>query len=137
MFHILEPLTPPVFALFFIIAGTELSISVFATGLIVLLGTASLVSRFVGKWTGIYLGARLTGAPARVKKYLGFCLMPQAGVALGLALYVRTSPLALSAAPQAREYLSLTVNVVLLSVFVSQIIGPAFSRYGIRKGLGL
>jgi len=137
VFDILEPLTPPVFALFFIIAGTELSISVFATGLTVLLGTASLVSRFAGKWTGIYLGARLTGAPAAVKKYLGFCLMPQAGVALGLALYVRTSPLALSAAPHAREYLSLTVDVVLLSVFISQIIGPAFSRYGIKKGLGL
>lgn len=137
VFEILEPLTPPIFALFFIIAGTELSISVFATGLIVLLGTASLVSRFAGKWVGIYLGAGLTGAPANVKKYLGFCLMPQAGVALGLALFVRTSPLALSAAPHAGEHLSLTVNIVLLSVFISQIIGPAFSRYGIKKGLGL
>jgi Kef-type K+ transport system membrane component KefB len=137
VFEILEPLTPPVFALFFIIAGTELSISVFATGLIVLLGTASLVSRFAGKWLGIYLGAGLTRAPGVVKKYLGFCLMPQAGVALGLALFVRTSPAALSAGPRAAEYLTLTVNVVLLSVFISQIIGPAFSRYGIKKGLGL
>ncbi len=137
VFEILEPLTPPVFALFFIIAGTELSVSVFATGAIVILGAASLVSRFVGKWIGIYLGAVLTGAPERVKRYLGFCLMPQAGVALGLALFVRTSPLALSAGAQAKEYLSLTVNVVLLSVFISQIIGPAFSRYGIKKGLGL
>ena len=137
VFEILEPLTPPVFALFFIIAGTELSISVFTTGLVVLLGTASLVTRFAGKLAGIYVGAAVTRAPEAVKKFLGFCLMPQAGVALGLALFVRTSPIALSAAPHAREYLSLTVNVVLLSVFISQIVGPAVSRYGIKKGLGL
>jgi len=137
VFDLLEPLTPPVFALFFIIAGTGLSVSVFTTGLTVLLGTASLVSRFAGKWAGIYLSSRLTRAPAAVRKYLGFCLMPQAGVALGLALYVRTSPLALSAGPETRQYLSLAGDVVLLSVFISQVVGPAFSRYGIKKGLGL
>jgi Kef-type K+ transport system membrane component KefB len=137
VFEILEPLTPPVFALFFVIAGTELSISVFATGFTVLLGTASLLSRFAGKWAGVYLASALTAAPRAVKKYLGFCLVPQAGVALGLALFVRTSPVALSMPPEAREYLSLTVNVVLLSVFISQLIGPAVSRYGIKKGIGL
>jgi Kef-type K+ transport system membrane component KefB len=137
VFEILEPLTPPVFALFFVIAGTELSISVFASGFIVLLGTASLLSRFAGKWLGIYAGAALTCAPRQIKKYLGFCLVPQAGVALGLALFVRTSPLAAMLPPGARESLGLTVDVVLLSVFISQLIGPAVSRYGIKKGVGL
>ena len=137
VFEVLEPLTPPIFALFFVIAGTELSISVFGSGLIVLLGTAAILSRFAGKWLGIYLGSSLTDAPREVRKYLGFCLVPQAGVALGLALFVRTSPLAMSLPPGAREYMKLTVDVVLLSVFISQIVGPAVSRYGIRKGVGL
>jgi Kef-type K+ transport system membrane component KefB len=137
VFEILEPLTPPIFALFFVIAGTELSISVFASGFIVLLGTAAILSRFAGKWAGIYLGASLTRAPDEVRKYLGFCLVPQAGVALGLALFVRTSPLAMSLPPGAREYMALTVDVVLLSVFISQIVGPAVSRYGIKRGVGL
>lgn len=137
VFEVLEPLTPPIFALFFIIAGTELSISVFASGFIVLLGTAAILSRFAGKWLGIYLGSSLTGAPEEVRKYLGFCLVPQAGVALGLALFVRTSPLAMSLPAGAREYMGLTVNVVLLSVFISQLVGPAVSRHGIKKGIGL
>jgi Kef-type K+ transport system membrane component KefB len=137
VFEILEPLSPPIFALFFIMAGTELRLSVFTSGLVVLLGTTALVSRFLGKCAGIYLGSRLVGAPEKVRKYLGYCLMPQAGVALGLALFVRTSPVMLEASEEASGYLSLTVNVVLLSVFISQVIGPAVSRFGIRRGVGL
>jgi Kef-type K+ transport system membrane component KefB len=137
VFEVLEPLSPPIFALFFVIAGTELALSVFATFTVVLLGVVSLVARFLGKYVGIYLGSKLTAAPERVEKYLGFCLVPQAGVAIGLALFVRSSPVMLSASFEAQQYLSFTVDVVLLSVFISQLIGPAVSKFGIRRGVGL
>lgn len=137
VFEVLEPLAPPVFALFFILAGTELDTSVFARGGIVLLGAIYLLSRFLGKLTGIYLGGSVTRSPERVRKYLGFCLFPQAGVAIGLALFVQTSPVTIAAPAPARETLSLVVNIVLFSVFVNALIGPVISKYGIKKGLGL
>ncbi len=137
VFEVLEPLAPPVFALFFILAGTELDTSVFARGGIVLLGAIYLLSRFLGKLTGIYSGGSVTRSPERVRKYLGFCLFPQAGVAIGLALFVQTSPVTIAAPAPARETLSLVVNIVLFSVFVNALIGPVISKYGIKKGLGL
>jgi NhaP-type Na+/H+ or K+/H+ antiporter len=137
VFDVLEPLTPPVFALFFILAGTELNTSVLAKGGVILLGVLCLASRFLGKLAGTYLGGTVARAPERVRKYLGFCLFPQAGVAVGLALYVQGSQVALSASPEVRELLSLIVNVILFSVFVNGIIGPAISKFGIKKGLGL
>lgn len=137
VFEVLEPLAPPVFALFFILAGTELNTSVFEHGGIVLLGALYLVSRFLGKSTGIYFGGTVTRSPERVRKYLGLCLFPQAGVAVGLALFVQTSPVTLAAPAPVRETFSLVVNIVLFSVFVNALIGPVISRYGIRKGLGL
>ena len=59
------------------------------------------------------------------------------GVAIGLALFVQTSPVTLAASPAVRELLSLIVNVILFSVFVNELIGPVISKYGIKKGLGL
>ena len=134
IFASFEPLTPPVFALFFILAGAELDLGVFSRGLVVLLGVVYLAARFGGKAAGVTLGALLVRAPTAVRRYLSFCLFPQAGVAIGLALVVQSSPL-FSAAPEAvREMLRMLVNVVLLSVFVNELIGPLISRYGILRG---
>ena len=134
IFASFEPLTPPVFALFFILAGAELDLGVFSRGLVVLLGVVYLAARFSGKAAGVTLGALLVRAPAAVRRYLSFCLFPQAGVAIGLALVVQSSPL-FSAAPEAvREMLRMLVNVVLFSVFVNELIGPLISRYGILRG---
>lgn len=134
IFASFEPLTPPVFALFFILAGAELDLGVFSRGLVVLLGVVYLAARFGGKAAGVTLGALLVRAPAAVRRYLSFCLFPQAGVAIGLALVVQSSPL-FSAAPEAvREMLRMLVNVVLFSVFVNELIGPLISRYGILRG---
>lgn len=134
IFASFEPLTPPVFALFFILAGAELDLGVFSRGLVALLGVVYLAARFGGKAAGVTLGALLVRAPAAVRRYLSFCLFPQAGVAIGLALVVQSSPL-FSAAPEAvREMLRMLVNVVLFSVFVNELIGPLISRYGILRG---
>lgn len=134
IFASFEPLTPPVFALFFILAGAELDLGVFSRGLVVLLGVVYLAARFGGKAAGVTLGALLVRAPVAVRRYLSFCLFPQAGVAIGLALVVQSSPL-FSAAPEAvREMLRMLVNVVLFSVFVNELIGPLISRYGILRG---
>lgn len=134
IFTAFEPLTPPIFALFFILAGAELDLSVIGRGMVVLLGVVYLAARFGGKVAGVTLGALLVGAPVKVRRYLSFCLFPQAGVAIGLALVVQSSTL-FSAAPAAvQEMLRLLTNVVLFSVFVNELIGPLISRYGIIRG---
>lgn len=135
IFDIIEPLTPPIFALFFILAGTELDVAVFSKGFVVLIGLLYLVSRFAGKVAGIQAAGLLTKTPARIRNYLGFCLFPQAGVAIGLALFIRTSPAILNAEAHVQEMLSVGVNIVLLSVFVNELVGPILSRFGIKKGI--
>jgi hypothetical protein len=134
IFGVIEPLTPPIFALFFVLAGTELEIAVFAEGFVVLIGFLYLASRFAGKMAGIQVAGLLTRTPGRIRNYLGFCLFPQAGVAIGLALFVKTSPALADAPAEIRQLLGLSVNVVLLSIFINELVGPVLSRFGIRRG---
>ena len=139
IFTILEPLTPPVFALFFIIAGTELHISVFSKGLIVFWSLIYLISRFLGKMTGVYIASVISKAPDTIKRYLGFCLFPQAGVAIGLVLLVQSSPVIVNSSVYIKDIhiLVIIVNIVLLNVLINELIGPVVSRYGIKKGADL
>ena len=135
LFMVLEPVTPPIFALFFILAGAELQLSVFAEVSVVILGLAYLAARFAGKFTGAYVGARVMGAPAAVRRYLGFCLFPQAGVAIGLALFLRGSSMVATAGADVQRLVTQLVNIVLLSVFINELIGPLISRFGVTRGV--
>jgi Kef-type K+ transport system membrane component KefB len=137
IFTTLEPVTPPLFALFFILAGAELNIAVFTGGITLYYGFMYLVSRFAGKYTGVFLGALATRAPAGVRRYLGFCLFPQAGVAIGLALFLQTSPLLLQSSPEVRQMLVSIINIILMTVFINELIGPVISRFGIVKGVDI
>ncbi len=137
IFRVVEPITPPIFALFFILAGTELQISVFSQGMVIIFGLVYIIARFLGKFAGIFAGSILTKADSSIRKYLGFCLFPQAGVAIGLVLLVQTSPVIEHAPQEVREKLVLIVNIILLSIFVNELVGPAISKYGIVKGADL
>ena len=75
--------TPPLFLLFFVISGISLNVSVLPT--VGLVGACYVAFRVLGKWSGAALGSRIVHAPPNVQKYLGFTLIPQAGVAIGLA----------------------------------------------------
>jgi len=137
IFHIIEPITPPIFAMFFVLAGTELEISVFTKGIVIVYGLVYVVSRFAGKYAGTYFSAVITKSDAKIRKYLGFCLFPQAGVAIGLVLLVQTSPILDSAPPVVKETLVLIVNIVLFSIFINELIGPVITKFGITKGTEL
>ncbi|MFC1490909.1 cation:proton antiporter [Candidatus Latescibacterota bacterium] len=139
IFTIMEPLTTPVFALFFIIAGTKLHISVFSQGIVMLWGAVYIISRFMGKASGVYIASVLTKAPDAVRKYLSFCLFPQAGVAIGLVLLVQGSA-AIAESPvyiNNIHILDVLVNIVLLNVLINELIGPAVTKYGIKHGADL
>jgi len=136
LFMVLEPVTPPIFALFFILAGAEMQLSVFfAERIILVYGVVYLAARFAGKFAGAYTGARVMGAPAGVRRFLGFCLFPQAGVAIGLALFLQGAGVVAAAGPDIQRLVTLLVNIVLLSVFINELIGPSISRFGVTRGI--
>ena len=134
IFRILRPLTPPIYALFFVIAGTELRPAVLADPQILLLGGVYIVTRAIGKYGGVWVGCRLSKTTTAIRNYLGICMLPQAGVAIGLVLLIEASP-AMAALPvQYQPIIATMVNIILLSVFVNELIGPPLSRFAIIRG---
>lgn len=134
IFRFLEPFTPPIYALFFVIAGTELNPSILADSTILILGLVYIVARAIGKYGGVYLGSTLSKVEPEIRNNLGICMLPQAGVAIGLVLLIQSSPL-LAGLPAAQQTIVETmVNIILLSVFVNEIVGPPLSRGAIIRG---
>lgn len=134
IFHIIRPLTPPIYALFFVIAGTELRPEIVTQLDVLILGGAYIVARAFGKYFGVVLGARLSRAPERIRRYLGLCMFPQAGVAIGLVLLVEASPMLAGLTGQYGQIVESMVSIVLLSVFVNELVGPPLSKYALVRG---
>jgi len=130
---VLDSLSPPLYAAFFAIAGTELSLSVFSSGPVLLLGFVFIISRAIGKYGGVYAGAVISRSDRLVRNYLGLAMLPQAGVAIGLVLFLQAAPF-LQNSP---ELSSTMVSIVLLSVFVNELTGPPASKYALIRGATL
>ena len=110
--------TSPLFALFFVISGAELELSVFADWAIVLVGLVYIVFRSLGKYTGAFGSAKLCRCEPAICKYLGITLLPQAGVALGMC----TTAMSLG------EEGNLIRNITLFAVLIYELIGPLMTR---------
>ena len=113
--------TAPLFVVFFVISGAELELSVFADWMIVLIGVVYILSRSVGKYTGAYASAKFSGCNENIVKYLGITLLPQAGVALGMANMV------MSSSELGAEGI-LIANITLFAVLIYELIGPALTK---------
>ena len=109
--------TAPLFVLFFVLSGAELNLHVLSNPLVLLIGVVYIVARSLGKYFGAYGSCALTGCGSQITKYLGITLLPQAGVALGMALTAQQ----LSDGQVVR-------NVVLFSVLVYELVGPALTK---------
>ncbi|MEX2381644.1 MAG: cation:proton antiporter [Opitutales bacterium] len=134
LFRNLEPLTPPLYALFFVIAGTELNLEVFTSKEVAVMGGAYILVRALGKYSGAWLGCKLGGIGEPIRSNLGWCMLPQAGVALGLVLLIQTSPVMQRLSEDQIGIMNDMVNVVLMSVFVNELIGPPLLKMAIIKG---
>jgi len=130
-----EPMTPPLYAIFFAIAGAELNFAVFKNPMILLAGFVLIILRFAGKYFGIYIGGTALKIDKNVRKYLGLSLLPQAGVAIGLMLFVQASPVVLQASVQIQNEVAEMTNIILMAVFVNEIVGPPLSKFAILKNL--
>ena len=110
--------TSPVFALFFVISGAELELSVFADWAIVVIGIVYIAFRSLGKYFGAFASAKATKCSPEICKYLGITLLPQAGVALGMC----TTAMALGAQG------NLIRNITLFAVLIYELFGPVLTR---------
>ncbi len=117
-----DVITPPIFMLFFLLSGADLDLSVIPS--IGLVGVTYVVMRVVGKFVGSYVSAKITHAPSTVQKYLGFTLMPQAGVAIGLSLVAEKVIPTHAAAVR---------TVVLCATLIYELIGPVIVKAALIK----
>ena len=109
--------TMPLNVLFFVISGAELDLNVLAQPVTLLVGIVYIVSRSAGKYFGSAFSCKITSQSKSITDHLGITLLPQAGVALGMALTAATLPDG-----------TLARNVVLFSVLVYELVGPALTK---------
>lgn len=115
--------TSPLLALFFVISGAELELSVFADLAIVGIGVIYIVVRCLGKYLGSMWSAKATKCEPNICKYLGITLFPQAGVALGMC----------TLAMELGEPGRLIRNITLFAILIYEILGPLMTRWALTK----
>ena len=128
-FEVVKKFVPPIYIIFFLFVGARLQLGLLPS--MGILGVLYVLGRTIGKWAGSFLGATISGAPLTVRKYLGFALFSQAGVAIGLALDIYQH---FGEFGSAGERLGHTViNVIAATTLLVQIIGPLSVKFAISK----
>ena len=115
--------TNPLFALFFVISGAELELSVLTSLSAVLVGIVYIITRSLGKYFGAYISAKATGCEKDVYDNLGICLLPQAGVALGMCV---------QATALGQEGI-LIRNITLLAILIYELVGPLLTKRALER----
>ncbi|MCK5848515.1 MAG: cation:proton antiporter [Caldisericia bacterium] len=119
VFTSIENFFPPVMLMFFIVSGANLDVTILPS--VGLIGIATIVLRTVGKLYGTELAGKIARVPKKTSKYLGYAMLPQAGVAIGFALSIKnTFP----------EF-SFITTIVVANVIYSQIVGPILAKYAL------
>ena len=130
---VLDRFTSPIYMMFFVISGASLDLSIFTnkTGLIALIiAVIYIIFRVIGKWLGAFTGAAISKSEPQVKKYLGFTLIPQAGVAIGLAT---TASSLFGANEKTASVGALVIAIILTSTLIYELIGPLVSKWALNK----
>ena len=128
----IDGFTPPLYMLFFVISGANLNITIFASKdalIVIIVALVYIVMRSIGKWSGAFASAKLTKSEPTVQKYLGFTLLPQAGVAIGLAT---TASQTLAKLGLEKES-SLILAVILSATIIYELFGPLITKIALYK----
>ncbi len=121
-FHEIENVEWPFMVIFFVLAGASLRIdAVLSIGLF---GLVYIFARISGKIVGAQIGTRYSGADAYFQHWLGLALLPQAGVAIGMAL------VAVSRFP---EYKNLILPLVISTTVIFELFGPLLTRFFLKR----
>ena len=132
---VMDRFTSPIYMMFFVISGASLDLSIFFNSdglLVVAIAFTYIIFRVVGKWGGAFVGASITRCEPQVKKYLGFALVPQAGVAIGLSttaykLFMENG------SPELQRAGALILAIILTSTLVYELIGPMCAKFAFKK----
>ncbi|KPK27585.1 MAG: hypothetical protein AMJ61_05170 [Desulfobacterales bacterium SG8_35_2] len=124
LFRTLNAFEPPIYVLFFTLAGAHLDFS--ALTIAGWLGLIYFLLRLTTKAAGAYLGGTLAGASHMIRKNLGLALIPQAGVAIGLVFLINGDP-------DLHMYAAILTPTVLVGVLFAELVGPAFTKYALER----
>ena len=119
-----EKWSAPLYAVFFVLSGAQLELSVFKYPAVTLIGVVYIIARCAGKYFGASWTSSMLHCDDNVKKYLGITLFPQAGVSLGMAI---------SAQVLGHEMGGLVRNIILFSVFIYELAGPMLTKMALTK----
>jgi Kef-type K+ transport system membrane component KefB len=124
IFEITNRFTPPIYVLFFVVVGAKLNVWMM-TPMLLVLALIYIIGRTLGKSVGSWFGALITKAPKSVQNYMQYCLLSQAGVAIGLSL-------------TAGNYFKDTIGdslllIITATTFIVELIGPVFVKYGVTR----
>ncbi len=123
-FHAIEGIEWPFMSIFFVLAGASLDLSaLFEIGYI---GSIYIIFRTIGKIFGTFIGARLSKSDIIIQKWLGLAMLPQAGVAIGMALV---------ASNYFPQYGQMILSVVISSTVFFEIVGPIMVKKALEKTL--
>ncbi|MDD2959782.1 MAG: cation:proton antiporter [Lachnospiraceae bacterium] len=122
VFEQVDRVTPPLFMLFFMISGADLNIYIIPT--VGVVGIIYIIFRMIGKILGSSIGSRISHTEPVVQKWLGFTLIPQAGVAIGL------SSIAMQVVPAYGEQIR---AVILCGTVIYELIGPVITKTALTK----
>lgn len=115
-------ITPPIFIMFFVLSGSELNLSLLLT--VGIIGIIYILTRVGGKIFGSWLGATVTDSEPKIRKYLGYALIPQAGVAIGLSL-IASQVLNAEMGSQIR-------TIILSATLIYELIGPIVTKKALQ-----
>ncbi len=121
-FHEIENIEWPFMVLFFILAGATLEFG-HLNGL-VLIAVVYVLSRISGKLLGAWTGARVSNSGEDVRRWMGIALLPQAGVAIGMAL------LAANQFPEHRQFI---LSIVISTTIFFELTGPVCTRIALKR----
>jgi len=124
LFRALNAFEPPIYVLFFTLAGVHLDLA--ALSLAGWVGLAYFVARIIGKYCGSWLGGLFSGADPMVRNFMGLALVPQAGVAIGLVFMIASDP-------RISSWATVITPVVLAGVVLSELIGPLLVQATLKR----
>lgn len=122
--HRSERWSAPLYAVFFVLSGARLELSVFRHSEVLTIGIVYILVRCMGKYFGALISSTVMKCSSNVKKYLGITLFPQAGVALGMVVSAQTL---------GSEMGSMIRNIILFSVLIYELAGPLMTRMALTK----
>ena len=115
--------TVPILILFFVVSGAELDLSVFGDIAVIIVGIVYILVRSVGKCAGATMSAKWMKCDPKIVRYLGITLLPQAGVALGMA--IKAGELGADG--------DIVRNITLFAVLIYEIVGPYLTKIALTK----